>query len=408
MSIINLLKREKYMSSVGSTGQYEYGSFSTSSNEYDLPFGKVPKSGNEQTSPALVEKYKDLLRQLREAAAKNDPTQFQAILNALGALAQEGDRSTTPPSYMQPEMLEDLNLILLLAKGFGFNVGQQLPQNPTEALKDLNNYEQLDKNGKKTGITFSRMLEDAISVSGSQRSLQSMLYADFVIGATAVYEAKLESLEEMLELLKKIDALLTKLQQFRNKLILTQGTPGWVDNPPVQGPQIRNPTYEELYDYVKTRDELKAALAELKGTRIPPDPVGSLAPEGSLEANLENVIKDINMNDVHLDQLPKNQQEYDSLRPRTPPKHPKLQQYDWGRNSAYNWVYDNNNVVGGNAGKYQDNLTKAVTASVALNDTQKEELRSMQYGYEQCMKIATQLMQSLSKIITSMAQHGAK
>lgn len=40
-----------------------------------------------------------------------------------------------------------------------------------------------------------------------------------------------------------------------------------------------------------------------------------------------------------------------------------------------------------NDNKFSDNLTKAMSATIALNDRQKEELRDLQYAYSQFIKI---------------------
>lgn len=76
------------------------------------------------------------------------------------------------------------------------------------------------------------------------------------------------------------------------------------------------------------------------------------------------------------------------------------------------WIMDNyqsfNTPDATLAGAYQQNITSAITASQALNDTQKETVRNNLFLFEEFYKSASTVLTMLNQIITKMGQNIAR
>ena len=71
------------------------------------------------------------------------------------------------------------------------------------------------------------------------------------------------------------------------------------------------------------------------------------------------------------------------------------------------WLVDNYTTVNGpgasDAGKYQQNITNAITAFESLNDSQKEDVRNTLFVFEEFYKSASAMLQAITQIIQKMA-----
>ena len=70
--------------------------------------------------------------------------------------------------------------------------------------------------------------------------------------------------------------------------------------------------------------------------------------------------------------------------------------------SISKWVSDFSST---NEGTYQGDLNNAITASQALNDTERENLREVMFVYEEFYKSATGMLESLSQLIKKIANN---
>ncbi len=66
---------------------------------------------------------------------------------------------------------------------------------------------------------------------------------------------------------------------------------------------------------------------------------------------------------------------------------------------------DNENVDITNAGKYQQNITSAITAGQSLNDAQKEEVRRFLFVFEEYYKSAAAMLSKITQLIEKIAQN---
>lgn len=77
-----------------------------------------------------------------------------------------------------------------------------------------------------------------------------------------------------------------------------------------------------------------------------------------------------------------------------------------------NWTLDSYNIhesgAAANAGLIQQHLTFAITAGESLNDTQKESVRRYLFIFEEYYKSAAAVLQSITQIITKMADNIGK
>ena len=333
-----------------------YGAISKyGSREYDLSgVGDVPVSQEESTSSWLAAEYKKWLGVIKDIMDRGkytpqDIENLQKAVNELANLAKKGDTSTTPPSYMQPDMLEYLNVIFALMNKSIVPNGTIDWSTVVENLKVLKSTVFTREDGST--VTFDRILNEAYNLSGADRSLQSMLYADFVLGINKVYDAKLEALEAQLQLTKKIAELLAQMQDFRNGHVHAPGTPGWIEGEQKPtAPTIDQLSPDELLKLVKYRDELNNLINQLKGQN-------AATGEGSLIDSLQNTVNDLNNSGllgVTVENFASKQEEV--------------------KYAANTWLGDGNWFVNGNAGKVQDNISKAITATESLERRAKRRI----------------------------------
>lgn len=390
--------------------------------------GSVPINGEERTSNKIVDEYMAAMKQIQAIFDKvpltaNDYHALQKAMQALKKLAKEGDSTTTPGMiyYMPKDMLAKLNTIFAMLNAVGISADQNVDDQTALIQMDWlqNHYKdtQVGSDGKEHEITFQTLLSGAVDgLTGATRSLQSMLYTYFVLATIAKFTEDLASLEEQLKITKKITDVLAELQDFRNSSIADPANPGWNDGNPVAPTLVLAPdSVQKLSNY---RDQLQSLLQELKGQGATEEETDSLAQA------LTEVQKDINLTLAYADKKVKTD-------PSFPPQQANQTDAEWRKTwspknwedyTTYSqfaggptagatpeekqgvlnvraWFLDYHGSTTGNAGSVSSNLSKAITATISLNDVQKEELRTVNYVHEQFMKMATTLMQLITKLI---------
>jgi hypothetical protein len=378
--------------------------------------GDVKVNPQEATSQKLLNEYMTWMKEIQEIFNKkkwstSDYNNLVKAMQHLKDLALHGDK-TSPygPYYMPKDMLGKLDTVFSMLESVGITPeGGLNPKDGLKAMQKLKDW--VSDDGKN--ITFELVLTNAVGeLTGAAKTLQSMLETEFVIKANGQYEKKLSSLEDQIKVSKDVIDWLADLQDYRNKRIIKPGTPTWNDSSgystwengkwvwhpltetgktPI-APNIADIKKEDIQQLVQYVQTLSSLIKELKDRRISPsDPnyANSPPPEGSLEATLTQIRHDLNF-----------------LIP--PPNLNDASKLEDAKGSIYNWLMDGNYQIGGDAGKFQDHIAKANNAALSLNESQKDELRSTQYNYEQFMKIATSLMDNLNKLIVRFAQGASK
>lgn len=432
--------------------------------------GNVIINPEEATSNKILDEYMKWMKDIQEIFDRGPPftaadyAKLQAAEAGLTQLALEGDKTSLGgPYYMPKDMLQKLDTIFALLKGAHL-IGPDAPTDPAEAIKNMNVL--YNWKGKLDGkdVDFQIYLAGAVGeLSGANKSLQSMLYTEFVIGCNDQYEKRLSDLEGQLELTKDIMDNLGNIQDWWNKYVTVPASPGFNDGNQAF-PIIGDPT---VADMKKLNEYRKKLIADLD--KMDPNPPGTLRKtEGTLANNLSKVIEDLNfLTEWDNSAIPDNAAEMDMS--KLPPDNATVNDYynwaigqglipsggspeevlmrkvqavqlgykaqtDWLKKagipytdqndavekikkaradskdewqfylwSAKNWMMDNRDTQS-TTGEHQDNINKAITSGNALNDKQKEELRSIQYDYDQFMKIAGNVMATLTKTIEKMAE----
>jgi hypothetical protein len=376
----------------GSSGGYDTSATGGAGyyGDFILPgLGSFPVSSEETISQKLIEEYKEWIAIIKEMMNKSGPLtiddakRIQEAMTQLAILAKTGDTSTTPPSYMQKEMLEGIKNIFALLNSAGLLAYQPIsdPNTVLKLLEDLRQWKTTDPKGN--AVTFDTFLEDALTMgSGRDQVLQSQLWS-FVQEANRVLESKLDALADQLELSKQIVDLLKRMQDLRNRIVsVTIWTPPWMDNPEPQPPVLADLTQEDVNELFAMKNELDTLLEALKQRG------GDTEEAGSLAAALAKVRQGLILLDDYDDNY-------------------NIDDFPRAKMVCEAWFMDENTDIK-RGGVIQDNINKANTAAVSLNDVQKEELRSVQYIYEQWIKIANELTQLIQKFMTTMAQGIAK
>lgn len=264
--------------------------------------GDVYINPGEATSTKVKEEYEKWMKVIDDIFkkgefTKEDYTDLKEAMQALKKLAQEGDKTTSPGQvyYMPKEMLEKLDKIFSMLALVGITTDKDL-NTPFEiafalaAMKELKNFK------SDEGITFEMVVEFALGgLSNVDKTLQEMLYTNFILKANGQYDKKLSDLEEQLKLTKKILDTLKDIQNFRNRKI---GAPGageidWSKNPTEASPEVGEITDEDVQEILKYKQQLSDEMKELQKLRGIP-PAEYTPPEaGSVEETLQNVLEDL-------------------------------------------------------------------------------------------------------------------
>ena len=377
--------------------------------------GQVEISG-EYTSAKVKETFEEQMRELSRILNKppatwteQDYLDFQKALNALGSLLKNGD-NTTPggPYYMTGDMVAISSVIIQTMQKVGFKPGLDL--DPKLGLAMMK--------ATEMSKAMLELIGKATNMKGAEKTLQEMLYSDFLLKGSEQLSGKLKELNDALKANQKILDILAAIKKLRNDCVKVAPDKIWGDKPDIKnykdmaqyqadlqswnarkayednkqalenGTKIngKDPelkplpprivmTDDQVKELLKLRDDLKAQLAELKKAGITPDQSGNLADK--IQAIVDGLDKDFSQtNDPGL--------------------------------AAYNWMMDGQDQIGGDAGSRDKALTNGTTASQTLNDNQKDQLNQTWFVFEQFWKIAAPLMDKLSETIKKAAAAASK
>lgn len=357
----------------------------------------------ESTSKKVVEEYtkwmtiiKNIFDKPESSWNTNDYNQLIEALEALKKLAKEGATSNGVTDYLTNNMAAKLQSVYALLNEFGISADKHLnPQQGLEAMKMVKKFEGVLNDGTK--VTFARILSNAVSgISGQDTSLQEMLLASFLTGAYQAYENNLKTLKEQIQVNTRILELLTKIQELRNKVVKTPDGVPWnpSDKPGTVTPVVTM-TDADMKDLVKYREQLGAELEALKKCGV------SDTDPNSAAFALKQIVNDLDssLNEAN-----------SKLIPPGPPSNTSTwtaAQWDSYLNNAKTganaWFKDNLDQIGGNAGKFSDNLSKATSASLALNETQKQQFKKLDTNWAQYVDMGAQIMDMLHKMFIKLS-----
>ena len=160
-------------------------------------------------------------------------------------------------------------------------------------------------------------------------------------------------------------------------------------------------TPEQAAELQNLRKELQAELDRLKEAGIEPN-----APDGkvNLADRVKRVLDDLDGVFKEFDALVK---QYGPDKSKWPPD--KVQYYDKYLNEGTRvWLLDGRDKVGGDSGKYSENIGDAVTASETLNSNQKDLINQVMFVFEQFQKIAQSCLAGLHETVKSSAKQISK
>jgi len=401
----------------------------------------------EYTSKKVKETYDQLMKQLLDIfnkdagdLTKEDYVAMQSILDQLSTLAKEGDRNSTPPAFLTSDMANKLKQVFTIMSQIGFAPGQPInpPSIAVELMQKLKNF-----SIEETSFT-DIVIWAASGTVGQDQTLQSQLNT-FLTEGSKYFEIELEKLNDALKVNQSILDILQRLKDFRNGSITAPPSNLPAPTPPPEPPMPRYPQQweygwtqflnkwippegeqrynEAMAKYTEDRKEYDTVLwpewsvlnEEYKVKKeafdkglVPPTINPKFTPEGiasfddiakvrkELEAQLKALQEEpINMKlgtgETNLaDQI---KAVLDDLNTITDDA------------SLKNWLMDGQDTVSGsNKGKFDKNLSNAITSGETLNENQKDLLNQSLYKMEQFQKIAGALLNAINQLITSQAK----
>lgn len=281
------------------------------------------------------------------------------------------------------------------------------------------------------------LLKSSVSeATTGTRSLQSLVELDFVQAGNELLTNQLASLQQQLATTSKVLTNLTTLQNLHNSLIFASAAnfSAYFDirssqesgvgdpNNPISE-KLRNDQFIKLYgsaasayfgrpivpvlplnlandttDFAAAKNQLVTARIQLQSSVFFLSSIATsaqLADPNSLYNQIKKVLHDISAVFV------------------TPTGQPITADTSYADSIGgfTKWVLDNYQNVGNltsSPGGYQTNITAAITAGSSTNDTQKQQVQNAIYIFEEFYKAASSILQSLTQIITKIAQNIAR
>lgn len=352
---------------------------------------------------------------------------YPSSIVSAGFLAAHGLSAKVPPSagkssynqhLMTMSMAQDYDAILRSLAAIGVNTnaaGSNIPQLSANQLKQW-----LDLAIQVSAVA-NAVQAAQLEGYGGARGLQSIIEIDYVQTGNQIISKNMAQLKSALNTTQQILDNLAELQNLHNQ-ITTKSSAfnfNYGDGRGKDGPSAWSPGYQQaasaFYNkpitpvilpsiapgssgfvsaykkLVNIRTQLTEQLKTLSAITSASDRSNTT----SLYSRLTQVLTDLNTT------FSVNGQPVLST---TPP----------GLASAgfRKWMLDNysafNSSDANAAGKFQQNITFAITASENLNDTQKETVRNYLYIFEEYYKSASAALQAISQIIQKMAQNIAR
>ena len=429
--------------------------------DYDIVIpgvGGVKFPTQEYTTGNLRKQYEAYMKTIKDIFDKKTPptaedmNQLKSAMQGLRKLLLEGDTTTYPGSkyLMTHEMIYNLKTVFDMLDTHGISP-DGIDGDPFKAIENWRAMKDFvaipaDPANKKAAVTWGQLLASIVSLKvDPTRSLQSMIELEFIKAGNEYYIGKLDKLAESLEVTKKIINYLRQIEKISNEISV----------PPTGGFTFP-PTAEQL---AKLDSKQLQAIATFLGDKLGSefsnaDPAGKakileeyVKGDGGknfgrlykflASTSFKNIYPTPYTSDESVAALWKAKQELDKLIKNLEDMGSKVSSTNslayfirqvcndisnafkdvgkddkgnidpkdsFAHGALYRYIMDNQNLGPGKGGEIQDRITQAMTAAQALNDNQKDELKQVQYIFEQFTRCANTLLQGITKIIEGMGK----
>lgn len=364
----------------------------------------------------------------------NADTIYNNVLNLLN-LAQNGFVGTDgTTSYLTLDMAQGIDSVVKSLNTAGFFIAYaNKASNPNDVINAMARWKDL------ADVGLTNLLQTSIDAINTNRTLQAMIELEYVktgndiiFGALSDLKTALGATQSVLDVMNNIQSLhnLVNLQSVNTFRVndFTSGNP--VTNIPLTGYESNNNQFSTIDQY---SDQYKhyldptfnaplGAVAD-QNPSTAPNPVDDPAsgnPTNPGDPITTSTLATFNAMKGKLSQLIA---QLDSINGQTPATRPagslaaNLQNVLDDMNNANGgsgsdlqkftaWVQDNyGSSTNQSMGNIQNRITQAITSATSLNDQQKDEVQSQMYAFEQFSKSAADMLSTISQMIVKMAQN---
>lgn len=394
---------------------------------------EITKARYEWTSNSVAAAYQSYLSTIIQyfqltpaqaaATTQADADEVADAIQNLLALARDGIASPLDPGlpvsdnnpvklyYLNVDMATNLDL---LVRSFYAAGGTGGVSNFSLSVDDLKNWKDLSV----LSSSVTDILNSAISATSGNRSIQSLVELEYVGTANEVIEGQLSSLETALSTTKSVLDILAAVQDMHNRVTVSAPTTFSFDylNP---GDNKDNYTAYKAaasaYFGQAIVPKIPASWGQYNGNSYTITQAGSDALKqlvsyrnsiGNQLALLSQIFTATQRNatgSLYL-QLKK---VYDDLQ-GVPAIQPGTYISQTVVDSPWAWFIDSYDKTLSTEvtqqGKFQSNITNAITAGQSLNDTQKQDVQNFLFVFEEYYKSASSVLQQLTQLLQRIAQ----
>ncbi len=225
--------------------------------------GPVPVNPFNQTSDTILKEYTRLMENIQNIfnrptqATEKDVEELLKAMQELKELAEKGDSLTSPlrAYYLNEEMIGRMNLIFNLLNNQGISVDESpLNGDLVAAIQLLKEFTTKDEKGET--LSFLQILGTSMEgLASSTQSLGQRIWLDVIVRGCEFFNKEMLSLEEALQLSKKVISTLTNIQNASNQWeVLSPDGFKW---PPAGADDIPGEMIEELAKTIYKNDPAK-------------------------------------------------------------------------------------------------------------------------------------------------------
>jgi hypothetical protein len=352
------------------------------------------------TKKEVADLYESYMRDIDEVFSKIEPSpigdpnytftpedydQLEKAYNGLLDLATNGMEIDGKVYYLNTGMADGLNMVFASFESAGLFI----PPADHE-LSDAEKTKSVIDWASK-GQALGEIIDFAVGVAITWKSITAMIYTDYIAHGNEMLAGTLEELQKALELTQQAIQILTTMQTLYGKKAsstpdkfplpvgetdpeaylkkLIDNGDAYVENGVVIYTTINQGDIDEFAQMQKELESLIKSLNESSGfTKTPlTDNEGY---EGSLSQKLQEVLDDT-----------------------------------YEAKSLNNWILDGmNDPNNTNKGDYGRALDTAVVAAQTLNTEHTEDVREALYVYEEFVKSANSILQTLQQILERIAK----
>ena len=358
----------------------------------------------------------------------NDPT-----ITADNAFEPPGSTMTPIASTMTSDMASSLDEILRTLTAAGWNP----IASPNDLTAAAQTFGALQSDSGQSVYGFSNLLSTALAsatnaplvddANTGSMSLQQVLMVDYVSTGNQILYNQMGDLQSAININQSVLSYLNSLQDLMNQkdpqqfVLQLQSLSTLAVDDPIDYSTFESQTFNQTLGAVPsfTQADLASYVDQLTGT--PADPGSDPLIQGTFEqlnssesptpppADNDPVTATINysvqriINNLQFLENQINTQTVgggSGLVSAVKTVEDDFQSLVTNNNGIAAWVQDS---TAGSEGNYQNDLNQAIVASQSFNDTQREQLSSVMFTFEEFYKSAMSLLTNLSQLIQKMA-----